>query len=144
MGAVHDMPSQSIQDGYPVVDEELLGLLPPVVRAIVRALGFARSREFLAAYGGVNRNIPQYKSSGLGLTQEELARLRNTLQPHMDSNDRVWLPKADKLFQITRNAQIRKDRNNASIDKLARQYDLSSRQIVNICREDDDRQFDLF
>ena len=62
----------------------------------------------------------------------------------MDAAGRVWMPKADKLFNRARDTQIRKERRHTSISALARAHDLSSRHILNICREDDDRQFDLF
>ena len=127
----------------PQVDEELLRGLAPIMRAVVRALGFGRARKFLIEHGGVNVNIPKYKPRAFGLEPEELARLRVTLKPHLDDNNRICLPMVDKLWQQARNAQIRKDRHHASIRTLARQNHLSSRQILNICREDDD-QLSLF
>lgn len=125
-------------------DEELLRSLPPVLAAVVRALGFGRARQFLAEHGGVNKNIPLHRSATLGLEAEELARLRECLAPHMDAAGRVWLPKPDKLFIIVRNAQIRKEKHKASISSQAREHHLSSRQITNIRREGDDRQIELF
>lgn len=127
----------------PQVDEELLRSLPPVLRAVVRALGFGRAREFLARHGGVNKTIPKRRSQALGLSDVELDRLRHALAPHMDSAGRVWMPKPDKLFQKVRNAQIRHDAHRASIAVQARQHGLSSRQIQNIRRAADDGQFDL-
>jgi len=129
---------------WPAVDDELLRTLPPVLRGVVMALGFVRARLFLVQHGGVNVSIPRHKTAALGLEQEELARLREALALHMDAAGRVWMPKADKLFNRARDTQIRKDRKNTSISALARAHDLSSRHILNICREDDDKQFDLF
>lgn len=137
-------PEKVCEGSYPSVDEELLKTLPPVLRAVVRALGFGRSREWLIDHGGVNVTIPTRRTQALGLEPGELARLRETLEPHLDAAGRCWLPKADKLFIRVRDAQIRQDRSNASINTLARRNHLSSRQILNICREDDSRQFDLF
>ncbi|WP_407059076.1 DNA-binding protein [Ralstonia syzygii subsp. celebesensis] len=131
-------------DTYPAVDEELLKTLPAVLRAVVRALGFGRARDWLTHHGGVNVSIPLYRTQALGLEPDELVRLRAMLAPHLDSDGRCWLPKADKLFIRVRDAQIRRDRGQASINTLARRHHLSSRQILNICREDDDRQLDLF
>lgn len=68
-------PINPIASELPAVDEELLGNFPPVVRAVVKALGFVRARDFLSEHGGVNQHIPQYKSHALGLTDEELANL---------------------------------------------------------------------
>lgn len=129
---------------FPAVDPELLRSLPPVLAAVVRALGFGRAREFLSHHGGVNVSVPKHRSDALGLDQAELARLRHTLAPHMDASGRVWMPKSDKLFQRARDAQIRKDKSNTSINAQARQHNLSSRQIQNIRRDGDDRQADLF
>lgn len=137
-------PDLEREDSFPAVDEELLKTLPPVLRAVVRALGFGRAREWLSDHGGVNVSIPAYRTQALGLEPDELARLRVTLAPHLDAAGRCWMPKADKLFIRVRDAQIRKDRMHSSINSLARRERLSSRQILNICREDDDRQYDLF
>ncbi len=137
-------PDLEREDSFPAVDEELLKTLPPVLRAVVRALGFGRAREWLSDHGGVNVSIPAYRTQALGLEPDELARLRMTLAPHLDAAGRCWMPKADKLFIRVRDAQIRKDRMHSSINSLARRERLSSRQILNICREDDDRQYDLF
>lgn len=129
---------------FPVVDEELLRNFPPVIRAVVKALGFVRGRDFLAEHGGIHQNLPQHHSRALGLADDELARLRITLAYHLDENGRIWLPKPDKLFIMVRNTQIRKDRKHTSINKLAKLNKLSDRQILNICHESDERQFDLF
>lgn len=133
-----------IKHQWPYVDNDLLKTLPPLLRAVVKALGFGRAQQWLQDYGGVNINIPQYRVQALDLEPEELERLRCTLAPHMDRQGRVWMPKADKLFIRSRDAQIRKDRYRSSINALARSNNLSSRQITNICREVDDRQYDLF
>ncbi len=129
---------------WPAIDAELLRTLPPVLAAVVRALGFGRAQRFLLEHGGVNVNIPKHRADALGLSGDELNRLRETLTPHMDAAGRVWLPKPDKLFKRVRDAQIRKDKYHASINAQARQHHLSSRQIQNIRREGDDAQFSLF
>jgi hypothetical protein len=137
-------PAPESEGVWPAVDEELLKTLPAVLRAVVRALGFGRARTWLADHGGVNVSIPTRRTRALDLEADELTRLRATLAPHLDAAGRCWLPKADKLFIRVRDVQIRKDRNSASISTLARRNALSSRQILNICRDEDDGQFDLF
>lgn len=133
---------------WPTVDAELLAVLPPVLKAMVRAMGYFRAREWLETHGGVNINIPQAKEEAHGLERDELARLRITLAPHMDAAGRVWLPKVDKLWQLARNASIRASVDRCSIREQALSYRLSSRQITNIRREGDgagaDGQMDLF
>lgn len=129
---------------WPSVDVELLRTLPPVLGAVVRALGFGRAKEFLVERGGVNISIPKHRSAGLGLSDDELARLREALAPHMDAADRVWMPKPDKLFIRVRDEQIRREKHRYSITAQARQHHLSSRHILNVRREGDDAQLVLF
>lgn len=139
------MPYAPTQDMiWPTVDPELLRTLPPVLGAVVRALGFGRAKEFLVEHGSVNVIVPKRRCAGLGLDRDELARLREALEPHMDAAGRVWMPKPDKLFIRVRDAQIKREKYNTSINGQARQYKLSSRHILNIRRETNDRQFDLF
>lgn len=129
---------------WPVVNPELLRSLPPVLAAVVRALGFGRASDFLLEHGGVNVTIPKHRTTALQVEADELKRLRAALAPHMDAVGRVWMPKPDKLFQRVRNAQIRHDKDHTSINAQARQHRLSSRQIQNIRRDGDERQPDLF
>jgi len=129
---------------FPDVSPSLLATLPPVLRAIVKALGFVRAQEWLLQHGGVNVHIPIHKSPALSLTDDELARLSQLLAPHLDSNRRFWCPKPDKLLNIHRNAAIVNNAHRESIATQARMYNLSSRQITNIRRNEDDRQMDLF
>jgi hypothetical protein len=121
-------------------------LLPPVLRAIVRALGFARAMEWLGEFGGVNVTLPKHHTTALALSDDELARLRGHLARHLDAAGRLWLPKADRLLRRTRDECIRRQRNNYSVNALARLYRLSSRQIINIClgAEGDETQARLF
>lgn len=131
---------------WPVIDPDLLSTLPPVLRAVVRALGFVRAKEWLQVHGGVNVNIPFHKEAALGLEPDELARLRETLAPHMDAAGRVWMTKADKLLQMSRNVCIKRSKHQESIREQARTYGLSSRMITIIRNDQDDekQQFDLF
>jgi hypothetical protein len=136
------MPTRT--PGMPCVDEDVLRSLPPVLRAVVRALGLARARAWLAIHGGLNIHLPKFRTAALGLEADELMRLRMTLAPHLNENGRVWLPKADRLLRQVRDANMRRERHMASITVLARRYGLSVRQVCNICREGDDAQLDLF
>ena len=131
---------------WPDVDKELLSTLPPVLRAVVRALGFQRAKEWLREVGGVNVNIPKRLDCTLGLEPDELSRLREVLAPHMDEAGRVWMPKADKLLRITRNQFIQRRKMVESIREQSRLYGLSSRMITIIRTDADDekQQFDLF
>lgn len=126
------------------MDDDLLRALPPIVRAVVRALGFGRARIFLAENGGVSQYIPKLKAESLGLNSDELERLRIALAPHIDASGHIDLPKSDKLLQRARNAQIRYDRVRMSLRDLAQQNHLTARHIQNICREGEDDQLSLF
>ncbi|WP_306602507.1 hypothetical protein [Azonexus sp.] len=136
---------------WPMVDTELLSLLPPVLKAVVKALGYVRAREWLETRGGVNVNIPVLKGEALGLKADEMARLRIVLAAHMDAAGRVSMPKADKLWQVARNVAICKTSTQYSIRDQALAYRLTGRQITNIRRNGDtginpagDGQLDLF
>ncbi|MDR2188937.1 MAG: hypothetical protein LBE62_13005 [Azonexus sp.] len=125
---------------WPPAPPELLALLPPVLKAVVKALGPARAREWLEARGGVNINIPVGHGPAIGLTADELSRLRLTLAPHTDAAGRVSLPKVDKLWQVARNAAIVSAAKAFSIRDQALAYRLTGRQISNIRRGAADSQ----
>lgn len=138
-------PPEIPEADWPVVEEGVLRLLPPVLKAVVKALGYVRGREWLLDYGGLPVRIPHLKRTALDLAEGELARLRVTLAPHLDDDGRVCLPKADRLLRLTRNASIQAEKHHQSITAQARMYRLSTRQIVNIRRQDgDDQQGRLF
>lgn len=130
---------------FPDVAPELLATLPPILRAVVKALGFARAQEWLRDHGGVNIHLPKRQSKALGLHPDELARLRETLAPHLDASGRFTCPKNDKLLAVHRNHAIIINAYRESITQQARVYNLSSRQITNIRRlADTGTQIDLF
>ncbi|MCQ8103253.1 hypothetical protein NP590_03965 [Methylomonas sp. SURF-2] len=131
---------------FPDVAPELLSSLPPVLRAVVRALGYIRAQEWLRAWGGLLINLPKHHTRALGLSDDELQRLRVTLAPHLDSNDRFSVPKIDKLWIRHRNAVINANKDWQSAAQQARAYQLTVRMITNIRREGEDvsRQMDLF
>jgi hypothetical protein len=116
------------------VDNDMLSTFPVILRAVVKALGTGRAKEFLVQHGGKRVYIPQAYTPTLGLDVYEIERLRNSLANHLDALGNVFLPKADKIFIWERNSRIRRERECASITELASRYRLSIRQIVNICR----------
>lgn len=118
---------------WPSVDEALLRTLPPVLRGVVRALGFGRARTFLELHGGTPVYMPKARSTKLQLDQSEFARLREALSPHLSASGFVCLPKSDKLFIRARNEQIRQERHNHSVVELAKRYGLTTRQVQMVC-----------
>lgn len=131
------MPSATEQGAWPEVDDELLQALPAVLRGVVKALGYGRALEWLRWNGGVERHIPaRLKHAGnLGLEPDELARLRITLVNHIDHENRVCVPKAEKIMLYMRNANIRLERATKSVRDLAIENRLTDRQVRNITRD---------
>lgn len=131
---------------WPDVPDNILRMLPPVLRAIVRALGINRATRWLKTYGGIYIYLPKIPTYALDLTKEEIVRMQIALEPHVSSKRLVTIPKADKIMAIIRNEQIRADRKRLSLSTLARRNNLTMRHIGNICRQtqDNDPQKDLF
>ncbi|PPD34943.1 MAG: DNA-binding protein [Methylomonas sp.] len=120
-------------------------MLPPILRAIVKALGFARAQAWLADYGGVPLRFFKHKTQALGLAPDELERMRLVLAPHLGARGEFTCPKADKLFMLIRNSAIIQGKERETIRQQARLYNLSSRQIINIRGSVDKyEQLDLF
>lgn len=120
---------------WPRVDDAALRTLPPVLRAVVRALGWGRARDFLQKHGGLPVFVPAGKSAALGLGADELQRLRLTLEPHITSTRVVALPKADKLFLRWRDEEFARDMHSMSNAELARKYKLTTRHVLNLKRQ---------
>ena len=131
------LPSLSEQGEWPAVDDALLQALPAVLRGVVKALGYGRAIEWLRWNGGVERHIPARlkNSDNLGLETDELARLRVALINHIDHENRLWLPKAEKIMLYMRNANIRRERATKSVRDIAIENRLTDRQVRNITRD---------
>jgi|GEM_PF-1116955 len=127
-------PDNAVQQ-WPGVDDELLTTLPPVLRAVVRALGFGRAREFLESRGGAPIWVPALKTAAWGLSPDEMARLRQVLEPHLTETRRITLPKVDKLFLKYRNEQIARDRGERTARDIAQAHALTTRQVLNIFKQ---------
>lgn len=117
---------------WPPIDEEALQPLTPVLRAMVKALGFGRASVFLQEYGGIPFTLPKLKDNKMGLMPDELARLRITLKQHLDADNRIALPKADKLLAYVRNLEITKHKDTESIVQQARRYRLTTRRVISL------------
>ena len=115
---------------WPKVDEEAVRTLPPVLKAIVRALGWGGAREFLVRHGGLCVYIPEGKGSALGLSEPELQRLRIVLEPHLATNRVIALPKPDKLFLRWRDEEFARDAQNMTVRELALKYKITTRWVL--------------
>lgn len=131
---------------WPDVPDNILKMLPPVLRAIVRALGISRATCWLKTYGGIYIYLPKIAAYALELTREEIIRMQIALEPHVSAKRIVTIPKADKILAHIRNEQIRADRKNLSLSALARRNNLTTRHIINICNSKPDSvtQAELF
>lgn len=124
-----------MENFWPELEDDVLQQLPPVLRAIVKALGFARAKIFLDEFGGLPFKLPKLSNNKMGLMAEELERLRVTLKPHLDADNRIALPKPDKLFAHVRDQAIVGNKDHESITTQAKQYNLTTRQVLNIRRQ---------
>jgi hypothetical protein len=106
-----------------------------VLRAVVRALGFGRARNFLESRGGAPIWVPTVKQSAWGLSPDEMARLREALEPHLNTSRRITLPKVDKLFLHYRNEQIVRERGMRTARDIAQTNALTVRHVLNIFRD---------
>lgn len=126
---------------WPEVDDEVLKQAPPVMRAIVKALGFGRASEFLQQHGGLPFMLPKVKETKRGLMADEIQRLRITLLPFLNARNMVDLPKADKLLSHMRNQEIMSHKDKESITQQARKYNLTKRQVQNLRNEQEPQIF---
>lgn len=123
-----------------VLDETArLRELPPVLRGIVRALGWERATDWLREHGGLVKRIPQARSHALGLSIDELQRLNDELSTHLEYNTarRIALPKVDKLYLQLRDARIRRAASSRSIGAIAKEHRLTTRRVQQIKALDD-------
>ena len=107
--------------------------LPPALKAIRSALGVKRTQEFLAKFGGQVVWLTKGKQGRFQLSETELVKLRRALKEHLIDNSRIELPKNDKILIATRNTEIRKLKQQYSFNELSEMYNLTNRQIRNIC-----------
>ncbi len=103
--------------------------LPPVTRLIVEAIGWEQATSLLEAYGG----RPVYLGPRLGLSEGQLKALQRALDCHLGADNRLCLPKADKLFIRLRDERIRQLRGQGlSYPDLSRRFRLTTRHLMNI------------
>lgn len=116
-------------------------LLPPVMRALIDVLGFECAIRLLRARGGQRVHVPVSTSRSLSsIVGADKAMM---LCDRFGGQD-IDLPKYDKVAQQLRNEMVHAERENYSLNQLAGKFNLSRRQIMNILRDDDHREPDLF
>ena len=58
--------------------------------------------------------------------------------------DKIYLPKAERILAPARNRRIRREYNGRNAKELAKEYDLTTNQILQIVRDLDPAQISLF
>ena len=72
----------------------------------------------------------------------EMIGLKNLSRYFM--GDKIYLPKAERILAPARNRRIRREYNGRNAKELAKEYDLTTNQILQIVRDLDPTQISLF
>lgn len=118
--------------------------LPPQIRQLVVLIGLPETFKLLQAKGGTQLRIP--KMANRAEVLPEILQAES-----VDLLCKAWagkvmdVPKVDKILLQIRNQVITKARATQSASQLARSFDLTRRQIINICKLPEDyNQVDMF
>ena len=75
----------------------------------------------------------------------EMIGLKNVLKlSQYFMGDKIYLPKAERTLAPARNRRIRREYNGRNAKELAKEYDLTTNQILQIVRDLDPTQISLF
>lgn len=75
----------------------------------------------------------------------EMIGLKNVLKlSQYFMGDKIYLPKAERILAPARNRRIRREYNGRNAKELAKEYDLTTNQILQIVRDLDPTQISLF
>ena len=75
----------------------------------------------------------------------EMIGLKNVLKlSQYFMGDKIYLPKAERILAPARNRRIRREYNGRNAKELAKEYDLTTNQILQIVRDLDPAQISLF
>lgn len=75
----------------------------------------------------------------------EMIGLKNVLKlSRYFMGDKIYLPKAERILAPARNRRIRREYNGRNAKELAKEYDLTTNQILQIVRDLDPAQISLF
>lgn len=75
----------------------------------------------------------------------ELIGLGNVLKlSQYFMGDKIYLPKVERILSPARNRRIRREYNGENTKELAKEYDLTTTQILQIVRDLDPQQISLF
>jgi hypothetical protein len=123
-------------------------MLPPQLRMLVRQIGFQAALKLVRERGGREISVPKTASADRVLAQVIGVRaLEQLCAAYRNAGARFDLPKSDKILIQARNAAIiERRRAGASYPKIASEFGLTTRWVIEICNaaRDADRQGDLF
>lgn len=75
----------------------------------------------------------------------EMIGLENVLKlSQYFMGDKVYLPKAERILSPARNRRIRREYDGSNTKDLAKDYDLTTNQILQIVRDLDPQQITLY
>lgn len=75
----------------------------------------------------------------------EMIGLGNVLKLSLYSmGDKIYFPKAERLLAPARNRRIRREYNGRNTKELAKDYDLTTNQIMQVVRDLDPQQISMF
>jgi Mor family transcriptional regulator len=111
------------------------------VRVLVGLIGVDDTFKLIKSCGGTTIKIP--KKPNNSVLKKIIGNSADILCKEMYCQE-ILIPKHDKITQQIRNNLIKEDRKTMSLSKLAKKYDLTVRQIINICHPVSDTQTDLF
>lgn len=120
-------------------------LLPPRIKRLMTIIGLPQTLRLLQQYGGAPCYIPT--------TVEHSQKLNAVLAPAaiaaLAASDLagivIELPKDDKITKQLRNLAIRSTVERTNKIHAAREFNLTRRHVINICKDDDQNPtLDLF
>lgn len=120
--------------------------LPGILRELVELMGLPATLKLVDHYGGVRLYVPVKYDSDHVLVRQIGAAAATILIEHYGGEEHFDIPKAERALRAVRDRRIRAEYACKSRRRLAREYDLTERQIGNIvaCVEWDDGQESLF
>jgi hypothetical protein len=122
-------------------------LLPPQMRFLVEIIGLPETIVLLKNKGGMLLQIPKGERDVESYDLYEIlsAESIQKLCASRFADERVTLPKVDKILDQIRNIEIRNSKPTTTRAQLAKKYNLSFRQIQRLWNTAvDNSNLDLF
>lgn len=120
--------------------------LPPILRQFAEIIGLANTAILVKHYGGTRLYVPKQFDPEHPIAKLIGHECAVKLTAAVGGNEHIDIPKGEIAIKAVRDVKIRNERaSGVTQARLAIKYQLTERQIRNICGpEDDDRQSFLF